>query len=229
MRSVSQVASQCRHCRRRRRVRGWAPMRALTTTARRPRRRRGRGVLGYASLVERNAFVLRRFEVPVLPAGRAPLRVLHLSDLHLLPRPAPQGRVGARAGVARARPRHQHRRQHRRTTMPCPRVLDAFGPLLERPGVFVLGSNDYFAPKLKNPLRYLTPRPRRRRPAATPGCPPRTSSRASRRRLGRPDQPRATARRGRARRSSSSASTTRTWSYDRLRRGGRAGRPRRPR
>ncbi|HSU74276.1 MAG TPA: metallophosphoesterase, partial [Terrabacter sp.] len=46
----------------------------------------GAGVLGWASLVERNAFVLRRYDVPVLPEGAAPLRVLHLSDLHLLPR-----------------------------------------------------------------------------------------------------------------------------------------------
>ena len=37
-----------------------------------------------------------------------------------------------------------------------PEVLDALGPLLDRPGAFVLGSNDYFAPGLKNPLRYLT-------------------------------------------------------------------------
>ena len=46
----------------------------------------GAGGLGYASLVERNAFTLRRFSVPVLPSGSAPVRVLHLSDLHLLPR-----------------------------------------------------------------------------------------------------------------------------------------------
>ena len=46
----------------------------------------GAGVLGWASLVERNAFVLRRFEVPVLPPGADPLRVLHLSDIHLVPR-----------------------------------------------------------------------------------------------------------------------------------------------
>ena len=30
--------------------------------------------------------VLRRATVPVLPPGSAPLRVLHVSDLHLLPR-----------------------------------------------------------------------------------------------------------------------------------------------
>ena len=41
--------------------------------------------LAYAGLYERNAFRLRRVEVPVLPAGTAPIRVLHISDLHLTP------------------------------------------------------------------------------------------------------------------------------------------------
>ena len=45
----------------------------------------GAAALGYASLVERNAYTLRRFSVPVLPPGSRPLRVLHLSDLHLMP------------------------------------------------------------------------------------------------------------------------------------------------
>ena len=36
-----------------------------------------------------------------------------------------------------------------------PEVLDSLGPLLDRPGAFVLGSNDYYSPVLKNPLRYL--------------------------------------------------------------------------
>src|SRR5690606_5822899 len=36
-----------------------------------------------------------------------------------------------------------------------PAVLDAYRDLLEIPGVFVLGSNDYFAPFPKNPLGYF--------------------------------------------------------------------------
>ena len=46
----------------------------------------GVAALAYASLVERNAFTLRRASVPVLPRGTTPLRVLHLSDIHLVPR-----------------------------------------------------------------------------------------------------------------------------------------------
>lgn len=34
-------------------------------------------------------------------------------------------------------------------------LLQALEPLLGHPGVFVHGSNDYFAPRLKNPARYL--------------------------------------------------------------------------
>jgi predicted MPP superfamily phosphohydrolase len=36
-----------------------------------------------------------------------------------------------------------------------PYVLGSFGRLLDRPGVYVWGANDYYAPKFKNPLRYL--------------------------------------------------------------------------
>jgi predicted MPP superfamily phosphohydrolase len=34
-------------------------------------------------------------------------------------------------------------------------VIAAFGPLLALPGLFVFGSNDYFGPRPRNPLRYL--------------------------------------------------------------------------
>ena len=43
----------------------------------------GAATFAYASLIERNLFTLRRFDVPVLAPGSAPLRVLHLSDLHM--------------------------------------------------------------------------------------------------------------------------------------------------
>ena len=46
----------------------------------------GAAGVAYASLVERNLFTLRRFDVPVLPADARPIRVLQLSDLHLVPR-----------------------------------------------------------------------------------------------------------------------------------------------
>jgi predicted MPP superfamily phosphohydrolase len=44
-----------------------------------------------------------------------------------------------------------------------PALLDALGPLLDVPGVFVHGSNDYYEPGLRNPLGYLLPDDGRRR------------------------------------------------------------------
>ena len=38
-----------------------------------------------------------------------------------------------------------------------PVVTEALGALLDRPGVFVFGSNDYYSPTVRNPLRYLLP------------------------------------------------------------------------
>ena len=41
--------------------------------------------LGYATLIERNAFTLREASMAVLEPGSASLRVLHISDLHMMP------------------------------------------------------------------------------------------------------------------------------------------------
>ena len=111
--------------------------------------------VGYGSLVERNAFTLRRFSVPVLPSGSAPLRVLHLSDIHLVPRQ--RRKIAWLRGLATLEPDLVVNTGDNLADLDAvPAVVEALGPLLERPGVFVLGSNDYFAPQLKNPTRYLT-------------------------------------------------------------------------
>jgi predicted MPP superfamily phosphohydrolase len=111
--------------------------------------------LGYATL-EAQAFTLRRFTLPVLPAGTPSLRVLHVSDLHLVPR---QRRKAAwLRGLARLEPDLVvSTGDNLAATDAVPAVLDAYGDLLRRPGVFVLGSNDYWGPRPKNPARYLLP------------------------------------------------------------------------
>ncbi|MDN5797768.1 MAG: metallophosphoesterase [Intrasporangium sp.] len=114
----------------------------------------GLGVLGWASLVERNAFRLRRVSVPVLPPGSPPVRVLHISDLHLLPRQ--RWRAKWVKELASLDPDLVVDTGDNLASYDAvPAVLDAFEWLLDRRGVFVLGSNDYFGPSLKNPLRYL--------------------------------------------------------------------------
>lgn len=116
---------------------------------------------GAASLawgsVERRLPVLRRISVE-LPASHisAPMRILHVSDLHLYPGQEFIGdflhrveneedidlviSTGDNFGLAEG----------------LELVEDAYAPLLKYPGVFVLGSNDYYSPTRKKWSRYLT-------------------------------------------------------------------------
>jgi uncharacterized protein len=141
-----------------------APTRALTLAA-----VAGAATFGYASIVERNWFALRRFEIPILPLDAEPLRVLHLSDVHLTPGRhrllswirsldalAPDLVVNTGDSIA-----------HAEAVQP---LLDALGPLLDRPGVFVYGSNDMYSPLPKNPFGYLV-RPSSTRHRKVPDLP----------------------------------------------------------
>ncbi len=115
----------------------------------------GAGGLAYASMIERNAFTVRRFSVPVLPRGAASLRVLHVSDIHLLPRQA--RKIEWLRGLAALEPDLViNTGDNLADLQAVPALLRALEPLLAVPGVFVMGSNDYFAPSLKNPALYLT-------------------------------------------------------------------------
>ena len=115
----------------------------------------GAGGLAYASLIERNAFTVRRFSVPVLPHGSASLRVLHVSDIHLVPRQV--RKIEWIRSLAALEPDLVINTGDNFGDLEAvPAVLRALEPVLAVPGVFVLGSNDYFAPSLKNPARYLT-------------------------------------------------------------------------
>ena len=112
--------------------------------------------LAWAALYEVRAFTLRRVEVPVLKPGARPLRVLHVSDLHMTPdQRAKREWVRSLAGLEPDLVIDTgDNLAHRDAVAP---VLDALGPLLERPGAFVMGSNDYYEPTFKNPVRYLLP------------------------------------------------------------------------
>jgi predicted MPP superfamily phosphohydrolase len=116
----------------------------------------GAGCLAYASLYEVNAYRLRRVEVPVLPAGASPLRVLHISDLHLT---AAQRRKQAWiSALAQLTPDLVVNTGDTSSDPDgIPAIMTALGPLFDFPGVFVPGNNDYYAPKPKNPARYFLP------------------------------------------------------------------------
>lgn len=110
--------------------------------------------VGYASLVERNWYALRRLSAPVLPPGARPLRVLHLTDLHLMP--GQRRKVEWVRELAALEPdlvvNTGDNIAHEDSIAP---LVRAFEPLFDVPGVFVLGSNDYFKPSMKNPFRYF--------------------------------------------------------------------------
>ena len=97
---------------------------------------------------------LREVQLPILPKGRPALRVLHFSDLHITPRrkrefadirsfeslkPDLVIATGDFLGDENA----------------IETVLMALEPILDLPGFFVFGSNDYFGPRFKNPFSYL--------------------------------------------------------------------------
>ncbi|WP_230207745.1 metallophosphoesterase [Microlunatus sp. Gsoil 973] len=91
----------------------------------------------------------------MLPRGARPIRVLHLSDLHLTPYQQAKQRWLSRLAalepdlVINTGDNLGH-------PDAVPYVTMSLGRLLEFPGVFVWGSNDFHGPRPKNPLRYLT-------------------------------------------------------------------------
>jgi uncharacterized protein len=110
----------------------------------------------YAASYESRAYTLRRVEMPVLPPGSAPLKVLHLSDLHMTPGQSKK-QEWLRSLAALGPDLVVNTGDNLAHMKSVPVILDALGDLLDVPGVFVMGSNDYFAPSLRNPLRYLLP------------------------------------------------------------------------
>ena len=109
----------------------------------------------YAALVERKWFVLRRYAVPALPPGSSPVRILQVSDLHLTPGQAKK--IDWVRSLASLEPDFVvNSGDNLAHAQAVPPLLRAMEPLFDFPGAFVLGSNDYFGPIPKNPVRYLT-------------------------------------------------------------------------
>ncbi|MEU4691783.1 metallophosphoesterase [Actinoplanes sp. NPDC023714] len=116
----------------------------------------GGATFAYASLIERNLFTLRRFDVPVLEPDAEPLRILHISDLHMMPdQRRKQDFVAALIGTDPDLVINTG--DNLSSPHAVPGVLRALEPFLDLPGAFVFGSNDYKGPVFKNPLRYVLP------------------------------------------------------------------------
>jgi predicted MPP superfamily phosphohydrolase len=114
----------------------------------------GAATFAYASLIERNMFTLRRCDVPVLAPDAEPLRVLHISDLHMMPGQQRKQQwvrelVGTDPDLVIVTGDNMAHPEA------LPGVARALQPVMDRPGAFVFGSNDYRGPVFKNPLGYF--------------------------------------------------------------------------
>ena len=116
----------------------------------------GVAVLSYAALIERNWFALRHHRIPCLPEGSSTKTILHISDLHL--RAQQRRKRSFLKRLARVKPDFViatgdfigDGRSNAET-------VDAVTAIRPREAsLYVLGSNDYYAPKPKNPLRYFS-------------------------------------------------------------------------
>lgn len=105
---------------------------------------------------EAQAFTLREETLPILPEGSPMVRLLHITDLHLTPRQ--ENKIAWVRALADLDPdfviNTGDNFAHKNA---LPALARALEPLLAFPGAFVMGSNDYYAPRLKNPARYLLP------------------------------------------------------------------------
>jgi predicted MPP superfamily phosphohydrolase len=117
----------------------------------------GAGVLAtaaYATLVEKNRFRVRTEIAPVLDAGSDPIRVLHLSDIHMAP-----WNSQAVSWIGQLADLEPDLVIGTGDFLGHPDGLDALSralsPLAGIPGVVTHGSNDKLAPRFKNPLSYL--------------------------------------------------------------------------
>jgi uncharacterized protein len=108
----------------------------------------------YGAVIERNAFTVRRFDIPVLPAGAPPLRVLHISDLHITA--GQRNKHDWVRGLAALQPDLVvNTGDTLSAENAIPAVMRSLEPLFDFPGVFVPGNNDYYVPRPKNPIRYF--------------------------------------------------------------------------
>lgn len=114
----------------------------------------GAACVAYGTFIESAAYRVRRFSVPVLPPGSDTIRVLHLSDTHLLPWQR-RRRAFIRSLAGLAPDLVINTGDGLSSAEALQPLLDDLSPLLQIPGAFVFGSNDYESPHMRNPLAYI--------------------------------------------------------------------------
>ena len=115
----------------------------------------GLAAWGYNQL---NNFQLKQHELPLLAPGtlrgKPEFRILHVSDLHMIP--GQEEKIAWVSALDSLSPDLVvNTGDNLSDERAVPDVLRALGPLLNRPGMFVFGTNDYWAPQLPNPFKYL--------------------------------------------------------------------------
>lgn len=114
----------------------------------------GVATAAYAHFIELNNFQVRRETLPILPAGSPDFKILHISDMHMIPGQAQK--TAFMHSLAELEPDLVINTGDNLSHLDgLPALLEALDPLLDFPGVYVPGSNCYFAPVPKNPARYL--------------------------------------------------------------------------
>ena len=100
------------------------------------------------------AYKVQRSILPLLPKGSSDISILHFSDLHL--RPGQKRKIADIKSFINLKPdlviSTGDFLAHKDAVGP---VINALDELLDLPGFFVFGSNDYYGPKFKNPFTYL--------------------------------------------------------------------------
>lgn len=114
----------------------------------------GAAALAWGTLVERNWFHIRHEFLPVLQPGSRQLTVLHLSDLHMAPWQRNK-QDWVRSLAVLAPDLVINTGDNLGHTDAYDALEYALEPFAGTPGVWVNGSNDYFGPTPKNPLRYF--------------------------------------------------------------------------
>ncbi|MGQ7788067.1 metallophosphoesterase [Nesterenkonia sp. PF2B19] len=114
----------------------------------------GAGLMTYAHRVGLTRFTTRFEQLEILPPGQVPLRILHISDIHYVP--GQEKKFAWLRALAELQPDLVvNTGDNLSHPDAVDEVLEALAPLRRFPGVYVPGSNDYYGPRLKNPLSYL--------------------------------------------------------------------------
>jgi predicted MPP superfamily phosphohydrolase len=100
------------------------------------------------------AYKVRAATLPLLPKGSKEIRILHFSDLHLTP--SRKKEITDIKSFINLKPDLVvSTGDFLADKDAVPTAISALDELLDLPGLFVFGSNDYYAPSFKNPFSYL--------------------------------------------------------------------------